>query len=305
MERYIVKIYPIDIVLWGDEVNSLTEIENINNTKKGESAIKVDIIFFNVNQEYTKKIGKVFLEDSIKRNKINYLFKNWLKVKSKRVNLQRNTIIRYKFENINLFFDYSCLLGFLFYKQKLLERILVQKILPFLYGALLTTLNGTILHGTSIIYDKRGILFLGESGVGKTTIGMLLENSNRIADDIAPIVISNGNIWLLSSPWRHWNTTINSLTESSYFSRKVKTNKIFLLRKSSKTFIREVKYLYAIQEILTRYIHFFYNYNPQIKLKIFYIIENILTKIPVYEFGFFFDKKLENNKVNETLERVI
>ena len=73
------------------------------------------------------------------------------------------------------------------------------------YG-LKTAASGTIaIHSSCIVADGRAVIFLGESGTGKSTHTRLWRENIRgafLLNDDSPIVrIIDGSVWVFGSPW--------------------------------------------------------------------------------------------------------
>lgn len=76
----------------------------------------------------------------------------------------------------------------------------------FMFANRLTTLGGTVLHGSSIALDGEGIVFSADSGTGKSTHTKLWQNhfgdrAQIINDDKPAIRIENGNPFVYGTPW--------------------------------------------------------------------------------------------------------
>ena len=75
----------------------------------------------------------------------------------------------------------------------------------FAYSMLLAPLGITFVHSSVIVYRERAILFLGESGTGKSTHTRLwmknIENAHLLNDDSPVIKVENGFPVIYGSPW--------------------------------------------------------------------------------------------------------
>jgi hypothetical protein len=67
-------------------------------------------------------------------------------------------------------------------------------ILGTVFGALLHQRRLLPLHGSSVVYKKKGLIFAGTSGAGKSTLAAALihQGARLIADDISLISFNNG-----------------------------------------------------------------------------------------------------------------
>lgn len=72
-------------------------------------------------------------------------------------------------------------------------------------GLLLAPLQAMSIHSSTIAYKGKAVLFLGESGTGKSTHTKLwlnnIENSHLLNDDSPFLAIENGTAMVYGSPW--------------------------------------------------------------------------------------------------------
>jgi hypothetical protein len=73
------------------------------------------------------------------------------------------------------------------------------------YGLMVLPYDTVAIHSSCIVYDNSAVLFLGESGTGKSTHTRLwCENiiGAVILNDDSPIVrVESGKVWVYGSPW--------------------------------------------------------------------------------------------------------
>ncbi len=83
------------------------------------------------------------------------------------------------------------------------------------YGVILHQRMLLPLHGSSIIYNKEGIMLCGESGAGKSslTAAFCLNGASFLTDDISPVSVKNGQpiILTLSDRIKLWDDTLLQL----------------------------------------------------------------------------------------------
>ncbi len=71
-----------------------------------------------------------------------------------------------------------------------------------LFAQLLADRGGIILHGSGLIFEKKGYLFVGHSDAGKTTLVKIFHHQARILNDDRIIVRKeNGRFFLYGTPW--------------------------------------------------------------------------------------------------------
>lgn len=73
------------------------------------------------------------------------------------------------------------------------------------YGIMTAHADTVALHGSCIVYRQRAVLFLGESGTGKSTHTRLWREhiaGSRLLNDDSPVVVwSEDRMWVYGSPW--------------------------------------------------------------------------------------------------------
>jgi len=70
-----------------------------------------------------------------------------------------------------------------------------------LFGLVLPSFNGFMLHASSVAKDGRGYIFAGESGSGKSTIIKLSKSFQPLADDSTIIRRVRKNFFVFASPF--------------------------------------------------------------------------------------------------------
>lgn len=97
----------------------------------------------------------------------------------------------------------------------------------YLFSNLLSNRNGVLVHGNSMVYNKQGVLFIGRSGVGKSTLSKMLKSDgfDMIGDDRTIIKVVDRNYFLFGS-WCHGSIPVVS-------NKKLPFDKIFILEQAS------------------------------------------------------------------------
>jgi len=105
--------------------------------------------------------------------------------------------------------------------------------------------RGVILHGCGIEKDGEGILFIGESGAGKSTMANLwnADGGIEILSDDRVIVRKRGNdFWMYGTPWHG---------EAQFVSpRAVKLEKMFFLQHAEQNEIQPLNGIATVQQLL-------------------------------------------------------
>lgn len=83
------------------------------------------------------------------------------------------------------------------------------------YGAILHQRRILPLHGSSFIFDDKGVMFCGDSGAGKSslTTSFCLNGAGFLTDDVTPILFEEGNpqIWPKTGKIKLWDDSLEQL----------------------------------------------------------------------------------------------
>ena len=105
--------------------------------------------------------------------------------------------------------------------------------------------RGVIIHGCGLEKEGEGILFVGESGAGKSTIANLWNTNDNvdILSDDRVIVRKKGNeFWMYGTPWHG---------EAHFVSaRAVKLKKMFFLRHAAENEVHPLNGAETVQQLL-------------------------------------------------------
>ena len=73
------------------------------------------------------------------------------------------------------------------------------------YGLMVLPLNTVAIHSSAIVHNSKAVLFLGESGTGKSTHTRLWQEhiaGTFLLNDDSPIIrVEDGIVWAYGSPW--------------------------------------------------------------------------------------------------------
>ena len=150
--------------------------------------------------------------------------------------------------------------------------------------------GGLLLHGAALRKNDMGVLFLGLSGAGKSTITRLCEPDICFSDDGVVIKNQTNGIYAYRSPFGLLKT--NGSYEDSL---KGELQKIFLLEKSTCTRVLPITRSELMSVILKHLIHFYKCFPPQTAQLGFYTVKAILERLPVYRLQFAKNTKIWDN----------
>ncbi len=109
-----------------------------------------------------------------------------------------------------------------------------------LFSRVLGYKQGCLLHSTGLIYKKKGYIFVGHSGAGKTTISKIMEPESTILCDDRNIIRKIKQEYHLFGTWRHSDlATVSSLSaplKGIFFLNQSKKNKITKIIDTQKSF---------------------------------------------------------------------
>jgi hypothetical protein len=127
------------------------------------------------------------------------------------------------------------------YPQKYSFKNLYFAIIAYIQYLLFSS-DILFFHASSAVLKDYGLVFLGHSGIGKTTITSMFSNTNIYSDDIAVIRREDNKYFIYSSPFDKDRGTIFSFrkTELKYFCLLKKGTRNRVSRISSSTFFTKI-----------------------------------------------------------------
>jgi len=151
--------------------------------------------------------------------------------------LQRTLFLPRHLKHADLYFAHDCIRFINPYFGPTMELLLIHY---------LAQGRGLILHSCGIAIEDRGIIFLGESGAGKSTIARMWaqENGVDILSDDRVIVRKQGREFrVYGTPW-HGEAAFGS-------PREARLERIFFLRHGQKNSAQDMKGLDLVSHLLT------------------------------------------------------
>ncbi len=106
--------------------------------------------------------------------------------------------------------------------------------------------RGVIIHSCGIARNGRGILFVGESTAGKSTLARMWDQENGfdvLSDDRTVVRKKGHQFWMYGTPW-HGDAKFGS-------PRGVRLERIFFLRHGQENSIKEIKGIDPVSQLLT------------------------------------------------------
>lgn len=165
-----------------------------------------------------------------------------------------------------------------------------RELLPFSYPLdeilminLLCRGRGLLVHACGLSYKGKGILFIGSSGAGKSTIANLYKGRRRttlLSDDRIIIRKKNAQFWIYGTPW-HGDAGVAS-------PEKILLKKIFFLNHAKGNKMIRINGIDAVSKLLICSFPTFYD-KKGMEFTLGFIDE-IISKVPCYILDFLPDK---------------
>jgi len=144
--------------------------------------------------------------------------------------------------------------------------------------------RGLLVHACGMKdHEDRGLLFLGNSGAGKSTTARLWKNEPEVlllSDDRLVLRRAGSGFWMYGTPW-HGDARV-------YSPDRVALSKIFFLKHARKNAVTKLSPAQAAAAVLKRSFPTFWD-KKGMAFSLRFCSE-LVRRIPCYEFGFLPDK---------------
>jgi hypothetical protein len=136
--------------------------------------------------------------------------------------------------------------------------------------------KGLLIHASGVSVEGAAYLFTGVSGIGKSTMARLWAECGAqvLNDDRLVLRLMDNRVNVYNNPMPHYKQ----------YPHEAVLKKIFLLRQSTENYIQPLKGVMAYSRVLGNFIQQFYN--KQMVQNHLVLVEQILSKVEVYEVGF-------------------
>lgn len=150
---------------------------------------------------------------------------------------------------------------------------------------LLSLGRGVLLHACGISDEGRGLLFVGSSGAGKSTMAELWKHREGVtilSDDRIIVREKEGRFWAYGTPW-HGDVKLSS-------PERAPVDSIFILRHGVGNSIGALEARKAVSDLLVRSFPTFWNADGMaFTLK---FLDRMSQGVPCYDLGFVPDKSI-------------
>jgi hypothetical protein len=131
-----------------------------------------------------------------------------------------------------------------FITPRLRPTIELEYILRILYAYFVLFQGGILIHGAGISRGGKGYIFFGPSGVGKSTVSLLSNDSLILNDDLTAIMCDTSGIWkIFSTPFANPGQNINNIS--------VPLSGIYQLSQSCEVSLVKVSHGIALSELIS------------------------------------------------------
>jgi hypothetical protein len=155
----------------------------------------------------------------------------------------------------------------------------------------LVTGYGLDIHGCCVDLNGRGLLFAGYSGAGKSTTANLWKERpvGILSDERIIITCDDGNPRAHGTPWPS--------TAEAILNTSVPLAGIFLLKHSPENELRQLPKIEALSRLFANCFQAIYFKDAVAKTMA--IMDEVVSKVPVYEFGFKPDQSAIDHLIKE------
>jgi hypothetical protein len=143
--------------------------------------------------------------------------------------------------------------------------------------------EGITLHATGVDYLGRGLLFVGFSGAGKSTMAGLwrdVPGARLLCDDRIIVRLQDGQAWMYGTPWHSKVTTVNNIA--------MPVDSIFVIRHGTRNEAKLLSPGVATVQMMAR--SFLPFWDAETSAWVMRFVSDLATTVPCYDLGFVPDR---------------
>lgn len=159
-----------------------------------------------------------------------------------------------------------------------------HRLLWIYFAQVLGEKGGCFLHAAALAKGKKGTLFLGDSGAGKSTIAGLCPEWTVFSDDGPIFFKRNDEYMVYPSPYQQIDLLRGLNKETIHMEARVMG--LYFLIKDRRPFLETLLKKDAFSMILNRHIHFFPFLSVRAKITLFDLFFRVCDIIPLYNLHF-------------------
>jgi len=163
-----------------------------------------------------------------------------------------------------------------------------HRLLWIYFAQVLGENGGCFLHAAALAKGSKGVVFLGDSGAGKSTIAGLCPEWTVFSDDGPIFFKQNEKYTVYPSPYQQIDL-LRGLREET-LQMKARVMGLYFLVKDRRSFLEPLSKKAAFSMILNRHIHFFPFLSARARTTLFDLFFRVCDKIPLYNFHFAKDR---------------
>lgn len=160
----------------------------------------------------------------------------------------------------------------------------LHRLLWIYFAQVLGEKGGCFLHAAALVKGKKGAIFLGDSGAGKSTIAGLCPEWVVFSDDGPIFFKQDGKYTVYPSPYQQIDL-LRGLNKET-IQMKARVMCLYFLVKDRRVFLEAISKKAAFSMILNRHIHFFPFLSAQAKTTLFDLFFRVCDIIPLYNLHF-------------------
>jgi hypothetical protein len=144
------------------------------------------------------------------------------------------------------------------------------------------------MHSAALMKERKGYLFLGDSGAGKSSLSKISDEAIVLSDDSPILSRRNGDYYVFSSPYHQMDPSKGLNKEA--IGQNAKVEGLYFLCKDERLYLDEVSRKEAVSRILKRYILFFPYLSGRAKSILFDLILELCHRLTIHNLHFCLDQ---------------
>ena len=145
--------------------------------------------------------------------------------------------------------------------------------------------EGITLHAAGVDYRGRGLLFVGFSGAGKSTMARLwrgVPEARLLCDDRIIVRRRDSRFWMYSTPWHSREATVNNIA--------MPVDSVFVIRHGTRNEARLLSPGIAAAQLMAR--SFLPFWDAETSASVMRFASDLATTVTCYDLGFLPDKSI-------------
>lgn len=162
-------------------------------------------------------------------------------------------------------------------KLKCTNYVNLSNFLRIIYSLILLEESGFLIHASSLIKSRKGYLFPGKSGAGKTTITRISPDAILLTDEVSLVKQVDGEYKLFGTPF--WGEL--AISGENIFTN---VDTIYYPKKDKKNFLKDLSHIESLKMLLPNVLS--YTNDEKFSEELLDICHDFISKTPAYELHF-------------------